>query len=209
MTPEFPAIPGVSFKFIPGYRWYCAADNGSIWSCRAKGPRSRHRVRDAWKMLRPSLVRGYPYVRPYGPDGDRMIAVHRLVMLAFVGAPPEGMEVCHNDGNRLNCHLSNLRYDLRVNNNADKIAHGTWQDGERNGRAKLTASQVAEMRRRMEAGESRKSVATAFGVSPPMASYIAIGKNWKDTPVARSVSDLARGLDEALNGGGRGEAKQP
>src|SRR5688500_4928598 len=37
--------------------------------------------------------------------------IHRLVLMAFVGPCPAGMEGCHNDGNPLNNALDNLRWD--------------------------------------------------------------------------------------------------
>ena len=55
--------------------------------------------------------------------------VHRLVLEAFVGLRPEGMQACHNDGDPHNNALSNLRWDTPASNNADKKAHGTWQGG--------------------------------------------------------------------------------
>lgn len=51
--------------------------------------------------------------------------VHRLVLLAFVGPQPVGMQGCHNDGNPQNNFLSNLRWDTCSNNNLDKQRHGT------------------------------------------------------------------------------------
>lgn len=52
-------------------------------------------------------------------------AVHRLVLEAFQGACPEGMEGCHNDGNPAHNHIDNLRWDTRSNNAYDKGLHGT------------------------------------------------------------------------------------
>lgn len=45
-------------------------------------------------------------------------------MLAFVGAEPDGMEVCHNDGDPMNNVLSNLRYDTHSSNMLDCVSHG-------------------------------------------------------------------------------------
>lgn len=51
--------------------------------------------------------------------------VHALVMEAFVGPRPEGMEICHNDGDWHNNHLSNLRYDNHRANMMDAVQHNT------------------------------------------------------------------------------------
>lgn len=53
--------------------------------------------------------------------------VHRVVLAAFAGPCPPGMECCHNDGNRMNNRVENLRWDTRKANHFDKRAHGTAQ----------------------------------------------------------------------------------
>lgn len=77
--------------------------------------------------------------------------VHRLVLLAFVGPCPEGMEGCHNDGNPANNVLTNLRWDTRYENMQDVKRHGThftpWgQKGEASPNAKLTTEAVRQIR---------------------------------------------------------------
>lgn len=52
------------------------------------------------------------------------IGVHRLVLLAFVGPCPEGMEACHNNGDPADNRLPNLRWDTRKANVSDTLAHG-------------------------------------------------------------------------------------
>ena len=51
--------------------------------------------------------------------------VHQLVALAFIGPRPEGMEVCHNDGDKANNTPANLRYGTRSENTLDRVQHGT------------------------------------------------------------------------------------
>ena len=46
-------------------------------------------------------------------------------MLCFVGEPPKGYVVCHNDGNPFNNSLGNLRYDTHLENTIDQFRHGT------------------------------------------------------------------------------------
>ena len=59
----------------------------------------------------------------------RSIYVHRMVLEAFVGPCPDGMEGCHNDGDPTNNHLDNLRWDTRSENVRDAIRHGTYSNG--------------------------------------------------------------------------------
>lgn len=49
---------------------------------------------------------------------------HRLVLEAFIGPCPDGMETCHNNGNPEDNHLENLRWDTVAANNRDVIMHG-------------------------------------------------------------------------------------
>jgi hypothetical protein len=53
------------------------------------------------------------------------IQVHQLVMLAFVGPCPDGMEVRHLDSNPANNALSNLTYGTRAENAQDRVQNGT------------------------------------------------------------------------------------
>jgi len=51
--------------------------------------------------------------------------IHSLVMFAFVGSRPEGLETRHFDGNHLNNSLENLRYGTSSENSIDTVRHGT------------------------------------------------------------------------------------
>ncbi|MFD3594264.1 NUMOD4 domain-containing protein [Nocardia sp. NPDC058640] len=55
--------------------------------------------------------------------------VNRLVALAFYGEPADpSYHACHNDGDKSNNQVSNIRWDTPSGNAADKLVHGTnWQ----------------------------------------------------------------------------------
>lgn len=75
-------------------------------------------------MLRPAPgANGHMQVSLSRPH--KVVYVHRLVLIAFVGPPPDGMEVCHNDGDPTNNVLSNLRWDTRTGNMRDAVDHRT------------------------------------------------------------------------------------
>lgn len=68
---------------------------------------------------------GHQTVNLCGGGVQKHALVHRLVMAAFVGPPPEGMQVCHNDGDPKNNRLGNLRYGTPSENMYDRGLHGT------------------------------------------------------------------------------------
>lgn len=67
---------------------------------------------------------GYHVVKLARDAKKTSMRVHRLVLEAFVGVCPDGMEGCHNDGSPVNNHLDNLRWDTRSANSHDAIRHG-------------------------------------------------------------------------------------
>jgi hypothetical protein len=105
--------------------------------------------------------------------------VHRLVLQAFVGPCPEGMECCHNDGNPANNRLENLRWGTRASNMADKLKHGTHQRGERNGQAKLTQADVLAIR---ADPRLQWEIAADHGVDRTVVSDIKQRKTWAWLP---------------------------
>lgn len=58
----------------------------------------------------------------------RLASVHQLVLEAFVGPRPSGMEACHNSGDALDNRASNLRWDTHAENMRDMARHGTRRD---------------------------------------------------------------------------------
>lgn len=79
------------------------------------------------RIRKPSLVRhGYLNIGIAKPGvPPRTYLVHQLVLAAFVGPCPEGLEVLHWDDNHGNNHLANLRYGTRSDNMRDAIRNGT------------------------------------------------------------------------------------
>lgn len=62
-------------------------------------------------------------------DGKRSLhLVPRLVLEAFVGPCPEGMECCHLDDNPKNNRVENLRWDTRSANRYDRVRNGRDQN---------------------------------------------------------------------------------
>lgn len=101
--------------------------------------------------------------------------VHQLVLLAFVGPPPDGYNVDHINGIRDDNRLKNLRY-LPIKQNSAQ--GGSKNQGQRHGNSKLTRHQVIQMRRRADEGEMHKDLAQEFGISANHATQIINRNVW-------------------------------
>jgi len=107
--------------------------------------------------------------------------VHRLVLEAFVGPCPEGMQCRHLDGDKTNNSLSNLKWGTPSENNSDKVLHGTDDRGDKHVNRKLSSRRVGKIRDMLKMGTNQGLIADIFGVSPTMISFIKTGKRWQYT----------------------------
>ncbi len=74
----------------------------------------------------PIVSLSHPDMGPGRPARTVTKKVANLVALAFIGPKPFPRAlVCHNDGDKMNSRLSNLRYDTYQANEQDKVTHGT------------------------------------------------------------------------------------
>lgn len=175
-----------TWRAVPIAPGYDVSDRGRVRSAR----RGRHRLLVATKDKG-----GYHRVALY-IDGVRQYhAVHRLVLLAFVGPCPPGLEGRHLDDDPDNNTRSNVCWGTRLDNVADRRKNGGLSTGEDNGRSKLTAEVVREMRRRRrETGESYPKLARRYGVSGPTAYHACVGNTWKH--ITEDDDGWAPGTDE-------------
>jgi transposase len=117
-------ISSVVYKFIPGFpEFYRVGNDGTAWSRLIKGSCTGRL--GGWKQLK-SLPRKdgrfQVCLRKNGKSYWRFI--HSLVLEAFVGPCPEGMEACHRDDNPSNNCLDNLRWDTHIGNCEDRTRNG-------------------------------------------------------------------------------------
>src|SRR5260221_10985959 len=92
------------WRDVPGRRGYRVSDRG--------------RVKSVDRVLSDGRQAGGMMLTPYGDEdgyqrvsiAGRTVAVHILVLEAFAGPKPPGMEACHGNGDRSCNDLSNLRW---------------------------------------------------------------------------------------------------
>ena len=136
------------------------------------------RVRNAkGRLKRPTIPEAdpRPFVLLWRDNKPKMLRIHTVVLSAFVGPKPEGMEGCHYDGNCQNNRLGNLRWDTPKGNHADKGRHGTTNRGERCGNAKLSKEQVAAIR---EDNRLQREIAADYGIRQNTVSRIKSKVRW-------------------------------
>jgi plasmid maintenance system antidote protein VapI len=142
------------------------------------------------KILKPSADNdGYLLVVLCKNGVGKTCKVHRLVLEAFVGPCPDGMECRHLNGNPSDSRLENLRWGTPGENQADKVLHGTDNKGSKNSQAKLTKEQVLEIREKyVTSGATHRKLAEKYGVAVSVIGNIVCGKTWKDCggPITRT-----------------------
>jgi hypothetical protein len=168
---------------FPGYR---VGDDGSVWSCWRRRGRSGFGCRfemdpTKWERMSPTPRRGAYLIVGLRRGGKSYYRqVHRLVLEAFIGPCPAGMQACHDpDHTPSNCRLGNLRWGTPASNCADRDRQGRTAKGERHGRAKLTAAAVRGARAAHAAGESLRSIARRTGLHHRSVSEAVRGVTWK------------------------------
>lgn len=157
------------WKPVPGFHGYEASNHGRVRSLLCQtGPRPRPFV------MRGSLNKqGRRQFCLKRLGKQNFLLVHRIVLLAFVGPCPDGLEGCHWDDDHSNNMLSNLRWDTRANNIKDRIRNGrqTWE--------KLDVDIVEQIRNERQAGESYSNLGAIYGVTPGSIRFACIGRTWK------------------------------
>ena len=166
---------------------YHVSSHGNVRRA-SSGPHTR-----PGKVLKPTQSigsGGYYRISLYNNGAKRIVFIHRLVLLAFVGPRPDDKECLHIDGNKLNNRLDNLRYGTHRENMQDRIRHGRRfqpdNRGERCGAAKLKNADIHAIRYLLHHGIHpsgrrlfQREIAGMFGVERKVISDIKNGKTWR------------------------------
>lgn len=181
MSEEWRAIPG-----FPGYE---VSDYARVrsWKRQAGGvraePRSKAQTPDKDGYATVSLMRG-------GKQTTERVS--HLVLAAFKGPRPDGLEARHLNGNESDDRPANLEWSTHLVNIRDKHAHGTMPRGdshwsrrmpERRHRgervnSKLTDEKVRTMRAERKTGATLVALGVKYGVDHTLVGRICRGKAW-------------------------------
>jgi len=163
----------IEWKNIDGFPGYKVNSSGQIASFKRQiGPPQYWDISDSiQRILKYGIsTHGYLIVNLRHDNTTFRKHVAHLVAQAFLGPCPDGMEVCHNDGDRQNNSIENLRYDTHQHNIHDAIRHGTM--------ASLTRKQVLVIRRLRHNGASLKAIGRLFKIGEDIAGSISRGDSY-------------------------------
>lgn len=113
MTPEV-------WKLIPGYPCYEVSDLGNI-----RRIEFTHKNPAGFVPKQTIGSDGRLRVTLYENGRQDKYCVHQLVMLAFKGPTPKGLEIRHLDGDHRHNAVTNLEFGTHKQNGQDMIAHGS------------------------------------------------------------------------------------
>ena len=176
-------IPSESWEIIAGFTGYEISTHGRVRTYRpvnGRGP-----LLTEPREVRPRSVKGKPYLRVTLSDNDnRQVTrkVHILVLETFTGPRPSPEhETRHLDGNHTNNHLHNLKWGTIQENADDRVAHGTQVRGILVNHARLTESQVQEIKQAIPVWTKGMDTqfAKKFGVGRTAIANIRSGKTWR------------------------------
>lgn len=122
--------------------------------------------------------KGYGKITVRTGEKTKWVIAHRAVYELLVGPIPEGMHLLHHCDNPLCVNPSHMFIGTNDDNIRDMIAKGRNNKGEDQHCAKLTESQVIEIRRKL-ASVDQKTLANEYGVTVGCIRAIRIRKSWK------------------------------
>jgi len=146
---------------------YAVSDGGDVYSFASR------------RLLKPFPHRdGHLFVDLCNGKGKaRRRFVHALVLETFVGPAGIGQQARHLDGRPSNNDVTNLRWGTAVENQRDRVRHGTSNKGRRY-RAILSEEQVRTIKRRLLDGETCAQIAPDYPVGVTAIHSIRRGENW-------------------------------
>lgn len=125
---------------------------------------------------------GYGYIGLGGGRHGKIRHAHHVTWeVVHKRIVPPGMEVCHSCDNPRCCNPAHLWLGTHAENMADRKNKGRaiTASGELNASAKLSQSQVDEIRKLLAEGHTTVEIGRRYGVTQACISHIATGRTWR------------------------------
>lgn len=188
MLCSFPGCPNQKSK--KAAKGLCSSHYWQLHKGRELTPLAyRKYVTEDWLLAHVDYGGDECLIWPFGRHSDGRGGVkfrgvqqhaHRVMCKLAHGEPPTPKhEAAHScgKGNEGCVNPRHLRWATHIENEADKVAHGTSPRGERQGSAKLTTSDVLQIRA-MQGTASQAAIAAQFGVRQSTVFKIIHRQRW-------------------------------
>lgn len=122
---------------------------------------------------------GYPCVSLTMKPKNIFVTVHKLVAHEFIGKRPEGYQINHIDGNKINNCVENLEYVTPAQNIKHAVKNGLTPKGEKASGAKISDKKAIEIRKVYAQVKSMTRISEMFNLSRPAIRQLIYGQTWK------------------------------
>ena len=111
--------------------------------------------------------------------GNKVHRSHRVSYQLYKGEIPQGRVVRHTCNNPCCVNPDHLELGTQQDNMDDMVNANRQAVGTRNGRSKLKAEDIPDIRRRLAGGETTYSIGKSYGVSHTPIKQVRDGKSFK------------------------------
>lgn len=154
-------------------------------------------IGDCWMWKNRVSGSGYGQFRLDPKKGHQ--SASRVSYLLTYGEIPDNAVVCHRCDFRACCNPAHLYLGNQSDNLIDMVMKGRGPSGEKNHEAKLTKSDVEQIKKLVNDGVAQHLIASQFNVTQSCISLISTGKSWKHLNAeAYSSRKLSEFQEEAI-----------
>lgn len=179
----FIALYPFGLEDLEGEIWRWIAGYENLYQVSNFGRVKRFYGNGNVKILKPWLNRqGYLIFDLCKGAKSKHFPIHQLVAKAFIPNPDNKPEPNHEDGNKLNNHVSNLKWSTRAENVKHAVEMGLSPKGEDHPNAKLTNAQREKARQIVIKGDTEfgiNALAREYGVCSATMTEAIYGKKPK------------------------------
>jgi hypothetical protein len=177
MNSVYPAEQWLPAPYPEYAEYYSVSDYGRVMRTQTPTGKPRQRI------LSSETSAFYLQVHLCAKGNKKVIAVHILVALAFLGERPEGMEINHRDRNTLNNYATNLEYVTSSENKRHASATVFHKYT-----SVLTWAKVARIRAAYSSGMTLRELGEDYGTCPSNIHAIVTERTWKHTPAPQPTT---------------------